>query len=267
MAKFDIIDVTESNVDETGFFCAATKRGTLGYEAKLAWLKDRFREGLRIKMAVGGGNGFIEYIPGEYAWRAVEAPGYMVVHCLWVVGREKGRGCGTALLEECVREARDRKMHGVAAVTAIGETGLCDTGFYLKNGFQLLNTCPPGVDLVTLKFHRRAPDPRFTGGGAAPDAAPGNDVTVFYTQQCPYVYDGLEQLGQMGDERGMRVAARNLASAEEVRREAPSPFGTFVVCRGDNVLTHLVHHSATGKLRRRLQRADPVVQNKLRVIS
>jgi hypothetical protein len=33
---------------------------------------------------------FIEYIPGEQAWRAVHADGYLLIHCLWVVGKSKG---------------------------------------------------------------------------------------------------------------------------------------------------------------------------------
>lgn len=35
--------------------------------------------------------GFIEYLPGEHAWRAVHADGYLFIHCLWVVGKSKGK--------------------------------------------------------------------------------------------------------------------------------------------------------------------------------
>lgn len=67
-----IIDVTRSNVDETGFFCYMSKRKSEGFRRKLAWVKARFAEGMRIKMLEPPERGFIEYIPGEYAWRAVD---------------------------------------------------------------------------------------------------------------------------------------------------------------------------------------------------
>ena len=86
-----IIDVDQQNVTETGFFCKMSQRKSAGYRRKLAWLEARFAEGLRIKLLdlSQGGRGFIEYIPGEYAWRPVEAAGYLFIHCLWVVGKSK----------------------------------------------------------------------------------------------------------------------------------------------------------------------------------
>ena len=36
----------------------------------------------------------------EYTWRVVHAPGYMVIHCMWVVGSGKGKGYGSRLLEQ-----------------------------------------------------------------------------------------------------------------------------------------------------------------------
>lgn len=259
MRIFDIIDVNESNVEETGFFCAMSKPGSLGYQAKLAWLKERFREGLKLKMVLRGGRGFIEYMPGEFAWRAIEAPGYMVIHCLWVVGREKKRGCGTALLEECIEEARSLRMHGVAMVTAIQETGLCGTGFLLKHGFRLIDTAPPALDLVALKFHRNAPDPRFSRKWDTAAEPGSGDVKVVYTHQCPYVYAGLEELSTQAEARGFHVRAENLASARQVREEAPSAYGSFAVCRGDNVLSHLINHNRTRKLMRRIEKSRPAV--------
>ena len=78
------------NVDETGFFCYMSKRKSEGYLRKLAWTKARFDEGMRIRMLRLPERGFIEYIPGEMAWRAVHAPGHMIIHCLWVIGSNQG---------------------------------------------------------------------------------------------------------------------------------------------------------------------------------
>ena len=74
MPAFEIIDVNASNVDELGCVCAMSKPDETGATEKLAWAKERFQEGLRIKL-IRGGRGFIEYIPGRFAWRGVEAAG------------------------------------------------------------------------------------------------------------------------------------------------------------------------------------------------
>lgn len=86
----EILDVAAGNVDQTGFFCFMSKKKSEGYQRKLRWLKERFAEGMSIKMLALPQRGFIEYIPGEHAWRAVHADGYMLIHCLWVVGKSKG---------------------------------------------------------------------------------------------------------------------------------------------------------------------------------
>lgn len=102
-----IRSIDAENVDRLGFFCYKSKPKTDGYQNKLTWVKDRLEEGMRIKILYDGGRsvGFIEYIPGEHAWRAVEARDYLVIHCLWIVGSGKGKGYGSRLLNECIEDA------------------------------------------------------------------------------------------------------------------------------------------------------------------
>ena len=107
--KAEVVDVTKDNVEETGFFCCMSKKKSEGYQRKLNWLSRRFAEGMRIKMLGQGERGFIEYIPGEYAWRAVNAKSYMFIHCLWVVGKSKGNGYAGLLLEACIADAKNLK--------------------------------------------------------------------------------------------------------------------------------------------------------------
>ena len=131
-----IIDVTAENVEETGFFCLMSRRKSEGWKRKLEWLRARFDEGLRIKILdlSEGGRGFIEYIPGEYAWRPVEASGYFFVHCLWVVGKSKGNGYAKLLLEECLADAKASGAQGIAMVTSEGNW-LVGKKLLLSRGF------------------------------------------------------------------------------------------------------------------------------------
>jgi GNAT superfamily N-acetyltransferase len=236
----EIIDVNASNVAEAGFFCAMSKRGMLGYKEKLEWLQSRFGEGLRIKMISKGGRGFIEYIPGEHAWRGIDAPGYMVIHCMWVVGRSRAHGCGRALLEMCIREARALKMHGVAAVSARATVGLVNTDFFVHNGFKVIDSTAAGMDLVALKFHR-APKPAFTDDGPKRARALGSGLTIISSPQCPYTYEGAKQLAATA--RDLKVPAKTLrlTTAEQVRNQACSPYGSFEVVYNGEVVSHLFH--------------------------
>ena len=95
----EIIEVDETNVSQQGFFCYKSKPKAEGYRRKLNWLKNRFLEGMKTKIVYENGRsvGFIEYIPGESAWRAVNADDYLVIHCIWVVGRGKKKGYGSRL--------------------------------------------------------------------------------------------------------------------------------------------------------------------------
>jgi hypothetical protein len=65
-----IVTVNAGNVDEHGFFCYKSKPGSPGYLNKLAWHRQRFGEGLVMKIVYENGRsvGYIEYIPGEHAW-------------------------------------------------------------------------------------------------------------------------------------------------------------------------------------------------------
>ena len=94
----NIIDVNANNVEAMGFFCYMSKRTEAGFQRKMNWIQKRFAEGMKLKMLELPDRGFIEYIPGEYCWRAVDVKGYMFIHCLWVVGKSRGKGYAKALL-------------------------------------------------------------------------------------------------------------------------------------------------------------------------
>jgi L-amino acid N-acyltransferase YncA len=261
MPAIEMIEVTESNVEKVGFFCAISKPELKGYQDKIAWLKLRFREGLKIKLIARGGRGFIEYMPGEFAWRAIDAQRYMVIHCLWVVGKSKGQGCGAALLDACVQDARSQKMRGVAAVTARGRLGLVDTSFFVHQGFRVVDTAPPGLDLVALKFAQGS-YPKFLGGWNEKLQALEGGLTVFSSPQCPYTCEGAEQIVALA--RSMNIPARSvrLEHLQELRRRAPSAYGSFDMACGGEVVANLYHHMTAQRLSKLLAAAAPSLQTR-----
>jgi len=72
----EILDVTESNVDNVGFFCAMSNP-ELKVSGKACVVKSALPAEDQADRE--GGRGFIEYLPGEFVWRAIEARRYMVI--------------------------------------------------------------------------------------------------------------------------------------------------------------------------------------------
>jgi GNAT superfamily N-acetyltransferase len=233
-----IIDVTPENVDETGFFCLMSRRDSAGWHRKRRWLDARFAEGLHIKMLDldEGGRGFIEYIPGEFAWRPVEAGGWIFIHCLWVVGKSKGKGYATMLLEECIADARRQGANGVAMVTSEGNW-LAGRKLLLRHGFDVVDRAAPTYELLVKTFED-APPPTFSGSWDEKARSFGKGFTIVRTDQCPYLDDAVTGALEAATHRGLATQIIELTSARAVREEAPSPYGVFSIVLDGVVLSH-----------------------------
>ena len=92
--------------------------------SKKEWMKNRFAEGLVFLKCDVSGKCFIEYIPAESAWAPVYAPDYMYINCFWIAGQFKGHGYSNLLLEECIRDSREKGKKGVGNTFVKKETGL-----------------------------------------------------------------------------------------------------------------------------------------------
>jgi L-amino acid N-acyltransferase YncA len=204
-ADVEIISVDAGNVAEHGFFCFKSKRKSEGYRRKLEWLKERFSEGAKIKIVYENRRqvGFIEYLPGEFAWRAVRAADYMVIHCLWVVGRGKKKGYGSRLVNECIEDARRLQKNGVAMVTRKGGF-LADKKLFLKHGFEVVDRAPPAFDLLVKRFGD-GPWPAFPPDWAERAEQYGPGLTVIRSGQCPYLDDAVNTVAETGGKMSMPV--------------------------------------------------------------
>ena len=134
-----IVDVDLDNIQNYGV-CFINNLKHAGYQAKVKWLEKRFEEGLKIKQLVitetDKVEGYIEYVPGEFAWRAVDVKGYMFIHCIFVTHKQfRSKGYASALLDECIKDAKKAELNGVAVVTSEG-SWMAGKALFLKNGFE-----------------------------------------------------------------------------------------------------------------------------------
>jgi GNAT superfamily N-acetyltransferase len=226
--KFEIKTIDAGNINESGFFCYMSKRKEPGYKMKRDWLDARFAEGLKVKILHENGGrdtAFIEYIPGEYAWRAIHAAGYMVIHCLWVVGKGKGKGYGRRLIEECVQDARAQKMKGVVMLTS-DRTWLAGREIFDRNGFKEVDSAPAPFHLMALRFGS-ALEPSLPKNWDERAQAFGSGLTVIRTAQCPYIENGTKDILAFAKEKGIRARSVELKTAQEVQEQSPSAYGIF----------------------------------------
>jgi hypothetical protein len=111
--KSKIINVTSDNLHEhPQVICYINPKHEF-YHYKVDWLKKEFKHGLKTKLLYLDGEkkpvGFIEFIPGEYCWRSVNAKGYMFIHCLWTNGKKyQHQGLGSILLKEVEQAGNDK---------------------------------------------------------------------------------------------------------------------------------------------------------------
>lgn len=234
----EIIAVTANTVDRLGFFCKMSARKTPAWKAKRDWLMARFAEGLQLRLLGSGERGFIEFMPGDKAWRAVEgAGGFVVIHCLWVVGKSKGKGHASALLTGAETWARDQGYHGVAAVTSTGNW-LIAPGVLEHHGYEAVETVPPGFGLMLKRFSNAPATPRLSGDWDAKAAACGPGLTVLRSAQCPYLEDAARHAKNAADKLGLAFTDRLIETAADLRRLAPTPYGTYAIVHDGRLVSY-----------------------------
>lgn len=235
MSQSKIVSVNAGNIEKYGFFCLMSRRESEGYRRKHAWLLERFKEGLRLKLVIEGERpvGFIEYAPAEVAWRPVHAKGYVVVHCLWVVGQWKGKGYGTRLLRTCVNDARKNGANGVAAVTS-SRTWLPGVELFARNGFECVDEAPPSFVLMVKRF-KEAPLPKFPREWQQRRRRYGKGLTVVRTDQCPYIEDATRIIVEAAEDKGIQTKVVSIDKPQRAQRQSPSAYGTFGIVLDDEL--------------------------------
>jgi len=234
----EIVPVDAENLAERGFFCRKSKMKTAGNLRKLAWAADGFEDGLGIEIIYDQGRsvGFVEYLPGERAWRAVSAPEYLFIHCIWVVGRAKEKGYGSALLERAEAKARELGSAGVAVVTSSG-VWMAANDLFLTHGYEQVDEAPPSFQLMIKPF-RTAPQPEFPTDWVERAAAFGEGLTLVTTDQCPYLEDAERVIVEAAAKLDISSRIVRLEDARAVQTRSPSAFGVFGVVLNGELLSY-----------------------------
>lgn len=235
----NLINITNENVEKHGFFCKMSARKSSAWKRKRAWLSDRYDEGLQMRLLDDGERGFIEFMPGDFAWRGIEnAAEFMIIHCLWVVGKSKGKGHAKALLDNAETYAQRNGFNGIAALTSSGNW-LVDNKILRARGYNAVDTAPPGYVLMARSFDGATPTPKLVGSWDKKAIALGDGLTVLHSAQCPYLEDAVQHAKDAADEAGIPFTTSEITSAEDLRARVPNPYGVFsMVLNGRQIASH-----------------------------
>lgn len=245
-----IIELDYAMLEEAGSYCLRSKKKSAGYLGKNKWLGERMEDGLKyVQLFVGEKQaGFIEYTDGEHSSRVVFAENYVIIHCLWVA--ETGKGYGSALVQKCLDDAKQRGKHGVAVVTS-SETGWTPSkDIFLKNGFIQVDTASPDFELLTYKFASDSENPYFPAEWEQ-RLQRFDRLTVLRSFQCPYVDIATQNVLEGAAVLGIKAEVRDLETREELMELSPTPYGIFAVIYQGKLVTYhrLTVHSVIKKLK------------------
>lgn len=227
------------NATETGL-CGYKSSKRPGFPEKLDWCSNRFNEGLRIKTLMteeDGAQGMIEYIPGEYCWRPVDAVGLMFIHCIWVGFKKQYKqiGLGSQLLEVCEKDARESGKAGVAVVTR-KTSFMAGSGLFLKHGYRVIESASPDFNLLAKPFSENWTPPKFRDSihNPAPDYSDG--LVILRAFQCPYTVKNVDEICQVAkDDFSITPKLITFQSHTEAQT-SPCPFGTFCILYNGEVI-------------------------------
>ncbi len=242
MEGVKITALTPDNISDYGVCGYKDAKKHVELQKKIFWYSQYYPKGLRIKAVfpkTGEYQGMIEYIPGEYAHRPVYAARYMFIHCLFVGFKKqyKGQGLASALINECLADAKKLKMDGAAVVTRKGSF-MADSRIFLKHGFAPVGSAPPDFELLAKKFSPKAKNPAFKPGMEESLKKYAKGLTILRSAQCPYTEKNVNAIIKSAKEKyKVRTTLVELKTAGDAG-SSPCAFGTFCIVYNGKIISH-----------------------------
>jgi N-acetylglutamate synthase-like GNAT family acetyltransferase len=109
-------------------------------------------------------------VAAKKAWSPIQADGYMFINCLWVSGQFKGKGYSSLLLDECIKDSKEKGKLGLAILSAKKKMPfLADPNYLRYKGFQVADTAEPYFEFMYLPFGTDPSIPKFKETVKKPD--------------------------------------------------------------------------------------------------
>jgi len=242
MSDIQIIDLTPENIADYGVCGYKDVEKHLELRKKIEWFKEYYPKGLRIKAILskkGGYQGMLEYIPGKYAHRPVDAELYMFIHCIFVGFKNefKNKGHASLLIDECINDAKKNNMLGVAVVTRKGPF-MAHNVIFLKNGFQVVDSAKPDFELLVKKFDVISKNPEFKSNMIDNLKTYRKGLYIIRSPQCPYTEKNVNAILESAKNKfNLKPTLVDLKDSNAVQ-EMPCAFGTFSIIYNGEIISY-----------------------------
>lgn len=237
-----IINLTPENISDYGVCGYKDVRKHKELRNKIAWFNEYYSKGLKIKVLFskkGGYQGMLEYLPGKFAHRPVNADGYMFIHCIFVGFKNefKGKGYASALIDECINDAKIQKMLGVAVVTRKGAF-MAHNEIFLKKGFEIVDKAQPDFELLTIKFEKASTSPSFKSDILDNLNNYKNGLTIIRSAQCPYTEKNVNAIIESAEKKfKLKPKLIDLKDSKSAQK-TPCAFGTFCIIYNGEIISY-----------------------------
>ncbi|TCT12196.1 acetyltransferase (GNAT) family protein [Natranaerovirga pectinivora] len=220
------INLEMNNIAEKHLCCAISdKKHQIGVDVKRSWLAERISEGHVFRKLDAKGKVFIEYAPLETAWVPVNGENYIYIYCFWVSGSFKSKGHGKKLLEYCIEDAKRHKKSGICVISSKKKTPFLTDKKYMQNyGFEVVDAIGD-YELLALSFDDAKPI--FTDN-ARKQAIDDKDLTIYYSKQCPYIPNCIEQVELFCQDNNIPLNLIEVDNLEKAK-SVPGVFNNYAV--------------------------------------
>lgn len=222
------LNVTLENLENEHLCCAiADKKHQAGVAAKKNWLANRLTEGHVFRKLDARGKVLIEYAPLETAWVPIEGENYLYIYCLWVAGSYKKQGHAHNLLTYCINDAKAQGKSGVCVLSSKKKKPyLTDKKFMISYDFKVVDEVDD-YELLALTFHDFSETPQFAES-VHQQTIPTPDLTIYYSQQCPFISNCITQIESFCHENEIPVEVISIDSLEKAKT-LPCLFNNWAV--------------------------------------
>jgi len=242
MSDIQVIDLTPDNIADYGVCGYKNVEKHIELRKKIEWFNNYYPKGLRIKVIFskkGGYQGMLEYIPGKYAHRPVDADGYMFIHCVFVGFKKefKGKGHASFLIDDCIKDAEKEKMLGVSVVTRKGPF-MVDKDIFLKKGFNIVDSIKPDFELLVKKFEVNSKDPKFKSNMKDNLKNYQKGLYIIRSPQCPYTEKNVNAILESAKNKfNLKPNLIDLQDSKAVQ-DTPCAFGTFCIIYNGEIISY-----------------------------
>ena len=242
MTDIQIIDLTPENIANYGVCGYKDVKKHKELRNKIEWFNEYYPKGLRIKVVLsekGEYLGMLEYLPGSLAHRPVNAEHYMFIHCIFVGFKKefKNKGYASSLIDACIKDAKEKKMLGVAVVTRKGAF-MAGNEIFLKKEFDIVDTAKPDFNLLAFKFNAKSKNPSFKTANLNNLNEYKNGLTIIRSVQCPYTEKNVNAILESAKNKfNIKTNLIDLNDSKSAQK-TPCAFGTFCMIYNGEIISH-----------------------------